>query len=486
MRKASTCFLLLLFVLQLPGAIRAGGTADGVIKILAIGNSFSADAIENSLFDLAREKNIRTVVANLYIGGAPLTLHVTNARENKNAYSYRKTAADGHKTTTPDVSLEQAIADEDWDFISFQQASPLSGQPGTVEASLPELYEYVKARAKNKEVKYVYHQTWAYSQHAVHPGFANYGRDQQQMYRAIADVSKKVSSIVPIDIVVPAGTAIQNARTSYIGDNFDRDGYHLRLSLGRYVAACTWFEKLFGVPVIGMSYKPADVSEREKEVAQYAAHFAVKNPYEVTQLKKFRKAPKGIRKLAAPVLVDFGGTSHEGAWNPVVSPLSGKTYALKDSLGNITRVKLEVAEGFNAKNMNGTTHPEVPYHFPKEVTSTSYFGNGKKAFNDVLRPEAKLRVTGLDKKESYDIAFFASRMGDTLGRQDTRIVCEGATRQEGVLDATDNVSELRNFSGIRPAADGTIVVTLTAGPGNNNEYGMFYLSAMRLNARGSR
>ncbi len=483
MRKA-TCFLLLLIVLQLPRVMQAGGTSDGVIKILAIGNSFSADAIENSLFDLAREKNIQAVVANLYIGGAPLTLHVTNARENKNAYSYRKTAVDGRKTTTPNISLEQAIADEDWDFISFQQASPLSGQPGTVEASLPELYEYVKARAKNKDVKYVYHQTWAYSQHAVHTGFANYGRDQQRMYRAIADVSEKVSSIVPIDIVVPAGTAIQNARTSYIGDNFDRDGYHLRFSLGRYVAACTWFEKLFGVSVVGMNYKPADVSEREKEVAQYAAHFAVKNPYEVTPLKKFRKAPKDIKKLTVPILVDFGGVSHEGAWNPVVSPLSGKAYALKDSLRNTTRVKLEVTEGFNAKNMNGTTQPEVPYHFPKEVTESSYFGNGKKAFNDVLRPEAKLRLTGLDKKESYDIAFFASRMGDTLGRQDTRIVCEGATRQEGILDATDNVSKLCSFSGIRPAADGTIAVTLTAGPGNSNEYGLFYLSALRLSARG--
>ncbi len=483
MRKA-TYFLLLLIVLQLPGPLRAGGTEDRVIKILAIGNSFSADAIENSLFDLAREKNIQTVVANLYIGGAPVSLHVTNARENKNAYSYRKTAADGHKTTTANVSLEQAIADEDWDFISFQQASPLSGQFSTVEASLPEIYEYVKARAKNRDVKYVYHQTWAYSQHAVHTGFANYGRDQQQMYRAIADVSGKVSSIVPIDIVVPAGTAIQNARTSYIGDNFDRDGYHLRLSLGRYVAACTWFEKLFGVSVVGMNYKPADVSDREKEVAQYAAHFAVKNPYEVTPLKKFRKAPKGVKKLAAPVLVDFGGVSHEGAWNPVVSPLAGKVYDLKDSLLNTTRVKLEVAEGFNAKNGNGTTNPEVPYRFPKEVTGTSYFGNGKKAFNDVLRPEAKLRLTGLDKKESYDISFFASRMGDTLGRQDTRIVCEGATRQEGILNATDNVSELCSFSGVRPAADGTIVVTLTAGPENNNEYGLFYLSALRLSARG--
>src|SRR5690606_38332784 len=102
--------------------------------------------------------------------------------------------------------------------------------------------------------------------------------------------------VAPIDIVVPAATAIQNARTSYIGDYFDRDGYHLRFSLGRYVAACTWFEKLFGIPVVGMQYKPSDVSELEKDVAQAAAHYAVENPFKVTPLKKFRKGPKGVKQ----------------------------------------------------------------------------------------------------------------------------------------------------------------------------------------------
>ena len=59
---------------------------DSVIKILAIGNSFSQDAIETYLFELAQAENINVVIGNLYIGGASLDLHWDNAKDNKTAY----------------------------------------------------------------------------------------------------------------------------------------------------------------------------------------------------------------------------------------------------------------------------------------------------------------------------------------------------------------------------------------------------------------
>jgi len=447
---------------------------DGVVKILAIGNSFSADAIENNLWDLASEKGIKTVVANLYIGGAPLHLHVTNARENKPAYSYRKTDVAGNRTTVTEVSLEKALADEDWDYVSFQQASPLSGQFKTVADFLPELAQYVRGKLKNPNAKFIYHQTWAYSEHAVHPGFANYDRDQRKMYQAIVDVSKQVHSIAPIDIVIPAGTAIQNARTSYIGDNFDRDGYHLRFSLGRYVAACTWFEKIFGVPVIGLKYKPADVTETEKLVAQYAAHYAVEKPYEVTPLKKFRKGPKPLKKPAAAVLVDFGGVSHEGVWNPIVSPLAGKIHPLRDSLLNPTRIALEMVKGFEGKNSDGDRNPVPESGFPGSVTNAGYFGKGGQ--------ESQFRLTGLDKKSLYDISFYAARDGENLGVLETSVVCEGAEKTEAIVNIANKSSRKGNFQGVRPAADGTITLTVKAGPRNGSE-GFYCISALRLEAK---
>ena len=49
------------------------------------------------------------------------------------------------------MSLEAVLADEDWDYVSLQQASPFSGMYETYEASLPELIEYVKVRLPKKQ-----------------------------------------------------------------------------------------------------------------------------------------------------------------------------------------------------------------------------------------------------------------------------------------------------------------------------------------------
>ena len=108
------------------------------------------------------------------------------------------------------------------------------------------------------------------------------------MYEAIVDAYNKGAQITGIDIIIPAGTAIQNGRTSYIAGNFTRDGYHLEETYGRYTAACTWFEKLFGESVVGNSFKPAGIADHKIEIAQIAAHFAVREPDKVTRLKHYQ------------------------------------------------------------------------------------------------------------------------------------------------------------------------------------------------------
>jgi len=57
---------------------------------LAIGNSFSEDAVENYLFGLAEDEGKKTIIGNLYVGGDPVWLHEENSRTNKEPCSYRK------------------------------------------------------------------------------------------------------------------------------------------------------------------------------------------------------------------------------------------------------------------------------------------------------------------------------------------------------------------------------------------------------------
>jgi len=267
-----------------PKFLQEKPSKDSVIKILAIGNSFSEDAIEHYLYGLAKAGGYKVIIGNLYIGGAPLDLHVKNIQGDKEVYEYRKVGLDGKKEKFPKTSISKALADENWNYISFQQASPKSGLFETYVEPLPILFNYVKEKATNPKVKYVWHQTWAYAQNSTHNGFASYNKDQMRMYQSIAEASKKVKTLVAIDIVVPAGTAIQNARTK-LGDVLCRDGYHLDLNIGRYTASCTWYETIFKQNVIGNLYKPEKVSGADALVGQKAAHKAVKKPYKVSKIR---------------------------------------------------------------------------------------------------------------------------------------------------------------------------------------------------------
>ena len=280
MKQYKIVVICMCILLLLAGGVYA---QQKTVRILAIGNSFSQDAVEQYLHELAEAEGISTIIGNMFIGGCSLERHVKNARDNAPAYAYRKIGTDGKKREKGKMSLETVLADEDWDYVSLQQASPFSGMYETYEASLPELIEYVKARLP-KKTKLMLHKTWAYASTSRHSGFKNYNCNQLTMYQAIADAVKKAAKANKIKIVIPSGTAIQNARTSFIGDHLNRDGYHLDVKIGRYTAACTWFERIFKHNVVGNPYTPEGLDEARKAVAQKAAHAAVKHPYKVTDL----------------------------------------------------------------------------------------------------------------------------------------------------------------------------------------------------------
>ena len=182
MKQYKIVVICMCILLLLAGGVYA---QQKTVRILAIGNSFSQDAVEQYLHELAEAEGISTIIGNMFIGGCSLERHVKNARDNAPAYAYRKIGTDGKKREKGKMSLETVLADEDWDYVSLQQASPFSGMYETYEASLPELIEYVKARLP-KRTKLMLHQTWAYASTSKHSGFKNYNCNQLTMYQATA------------------------------------------------------------------------------------------------------------------------------------------------------------------------------------------------------------------------------------------------------------------------------------------------------------
>lgn len=250
------------------------------LRILAIGNSFSADAVEQNLWELLDAADIPAVVGNVYAPGSYLAHHWNRAVGDKAEYRYFKRTEEG-SVSLESQTLSQGVLDEEWSIISLQQASDLSGLYDTYFPYLPDLMEWIGERS---DAEIVFHQTWPYPANSTHDAFANYGKDQMTMYEAIVDAVSRATDVCGIKTVIPVGTAVQNARTSRLGDTLNRDGLHLELTYGRFLAACVWFETLTGLDVRKNPYRPASVPEETAVLCREAAHLACLHPYEVTPM----------------------------------------------------------------------------------------------------------------------------------------------------------------------------------------------------------
>ncbi len=266
-----------------PGAVLSDGKT---LKVLAIGNSFSNNTTDY-LYDIAvAEGMTEVVIGRLYFGACSVERHARNARLDVAEYTYYKNTT-GQWEQTEKATLLYGLQDEDWDIITLQQSSGNSGLPGTYESVLDELITYVNANKTNPDAKLVWHMTWAYQQDSEHKDFAYYGNEQMNMYDCIVRTTQEV--ILPneaFSCVIPAGTAVQNARTSYFGDNLTADGYHLN-DLGKVITGYLWYATFVGKTLDAVNLTRVTdyfvLSDSNKDVIMDAVNNALKKPYEVTQ-----------------------------------------------------------------------------------------------------------------------------------------------------------------------------------------------------------
>jgi len=226
-----------------------------MMKILAIGNSFSQDACAY-IHQIAESAGIETKIVNLYIGGCPLERHVQNITEDAAAYSYE---LNGNVHTGIKISIKDALLEEEWDYVTMQQSSPKSGFPESYHPFLDTLSEYVKQYAPN--AKQIIHETWAYEATTQSGAYSYYGRNQVVMYGAVTAAYHEAADHLGVDII-RVGELIQALRSDAAFDiknggiALTRDGNHLSIPYGRYAAGALWFEKLIGGDITKTSFIP--------------------------------------------------------------------------------------------------------------------------------------------------------------------------------------------------------------------------------------
>lgn len=286
--------IAMLFVVAIPASAKKYGQT---LRILAIGNSFSDDGMEH-LPALLKDLGVEDVeLARLFVGGCTLERHMKFYNAEESAYEFYHSEAGRNKWVKAEekYSIQRALSMGEWDIITMQQASGVSG---LYDSYVPHLEQLIAAvRKAQPQAELVWHMTWAYSTDSTHGEYPNYDRDQQKMYRAITEcVHNLLGDYKYIKTIIPSGTAIQSLRESAINNSpkdFTRDGYHMDLGAGRYALACTWYERLIRPythrsmmgNTLRLDLGDVKVTDQTAPYLQKAARQAVKHPFKVRAVK---------------------------------------------------------------------------------------------------------------------------------------------------------------------------------------------------------
>ena len=237
------------------------------MNVLCIGNSFSEDA---SAY-LQAVSGGALYVRNLAIGGCSLERHYNNIVGNVVDYQYQ---IDGVFVKVS--SIEETLAEREWDVITLQQVSHDSGIIDTYEPFLGEIVKFI--REKCPGAKIVLHRTWAYAETSDHGGFVNYDRDRKKMFNAIVDTTSKIAKKYGFDII-PCGNAVEMASglpEFELGAELSmhRDGFHLSLDYGRYLTALVMCKYFTGCDATRVEFEPEGtdraINAKLKEIANKA------------------------------------------------------------------------------------------------------------------------------------------------------------------------------------------------------------------------
>lgn len=275
------------------------GASPNSVRLLTIGNSFSADAM-TYLEELAEAGKQKLVLRQVVLGGASLSRHLDMAK------AHEKNPAEGLYGNKR--SLKEQLLMDKWDIITIQQRSIDSHDVATYRPAAAELVAYVRKYAPQTEI--VLHETWAYR--ADDPRFsakpkAGEPRTQRAMYDGLKSAYETIGRELNLRLV-PVGDAFiaadENPKWGYkpaakpkieyptppdqphslhVGWKWTKsgaknvlamDGHHASMA-GRYLAGCVFYEFLFGASPIGLSYVPPKLDAEYARFLQETAHRAV-------------------------------------------------------------------------------------------------------------------------------------------------------------------------------------------------------------------
>jgi len=298
--RFNTVFAVLM-VFGLCGYAQAEGKA---LKVLAVGNSFSANAL-HYFGDIVKASGNSVIASNAMIGGCDFERHM------RHADAFEANPDDPVGRPYPGKkSLKDLLTAQAWDYVTIQQASPKSFKPETFHPHADRLIAYIKKYAPQAEI--VIHETWAYRDDHPFWGLTNFNTDV--MYKGVRSAYDGLAKDTGFRLI-PCGDAMETARRDTAWGKFvpDRDfnpktavypdlpknekrslhnGYSWKKDAksgkfvlgkdafhantqGEYLIGCVWFEFFFKQSAVGNTFVPKGVALDDAATLQRIAHRVV-------------------------------------------------------------------------------------------------------------------------------------------------------------------------------------------------------------------
>lgn len=300
------------------------GEEGKVLKVLVLGHSLAVDT-GHMLALVAHAEGYESLkLGTLYYSGCELWRHVEYLTKDAREYNLYLSSTD-----TPNqppqimegVTMKDAIKLDYWDVIVMQGGAFEIAQPDLMgNGNIKKIQDYVNEHKLNPGATFAWHMAWAlpvnmdlrnmYPYPEKNPYLIHYPKlfndDRTTMYNSIIDCVKEyVLTDENFKFVIPCGTAMENALSSYWEETDIHRDYGHASDLARVMTSYVWYCRLAGIDkleTIKLDKIPKNffkslkeledhvITDAEKAIIVESINNALANPLQMTQ-SQYTTAP---------------------------------------------------------------------------------------------------------------------------------------------------------------------------------------------------
>ena len=225
------------------------------LRVLVLGNSYSTDGLAymSELVKGAELNQTQFCIYNGVISGGGISEWSDVCSSNQRKAFERKAGVMSMYSSGKVIDVIR----QDWDVIAIMQSSDKSYSWTNFEGHIGRFIELLRQNCTNPNMRLVYVLPWGHTRDTAPKELAGN-----------LECAQKLVKDYGLDII-PVGVAVQNARNTCLCNEtyLTRDNWHLCHGVGRYVAACTWYEALLApLSKVGILGNPTNhvLSKSEK------------------------------------------------------------------------------------------------------------------------------------------------------------------------------------------------------------------------------